>query len=69
VRAQSAVKAQPSAATASAPVSQPAAAVARVVPQPAPVIDSRLQPRPPGKPTGPGSSGGSPPRFRNFRKP
>jgi hypothetical protein len=69
VRAQSAVKAQPSAATAAAPASQPAAAVARVVPQPAPVIDSRLQPRPPSKPTGPGSSGGSPPRFRNFRKP
>ena len=48
---------------------KPAAAVARSTLQPPPVVESRLQPRPTGKPTGPGSTGGSSPRFRNFHKP
>ena len=61
VRAQAA-GAQPVAA-------KPAAAVARSPLQPPPVVESRLQPRPTGKPTGPGSTGGSSPRFRNFHKP
>jgi len=48
---------------------KPAAAVARAPLQPPPVVESRLQPRPTGKPSGPGSTGGSSPRFRNFHKP
>jgi hypothetical protein len=36
---------------------------------PSPVVESRLQPRPTGTPTGPGTSGGSGPRLRSFNKP
>jgi hypothetical protein len=61
--AAQAATAQPAAAK------QPAAAVARAPLQPSPVVESRLQPRPTVKPTGPGSTGGSSPRFRNFHKP
>ncbi|HEX2790489.1 MAG TPA: hypothetical protein VHN17_08680 [Steroidobacteraceae bacterium] len=70
VRAQVAARPQPSLSAASTPASaQPAATVMRAPPQPAPVVESRLQPRPTGKPTSPGSTGGSSPRFRNFHKP
>jgi hypothetical protein len=70
VRAQAASKAQPAlAATSKAAAPQPAAAVARAPLQPAPAVESRLQPRPTVKPNGPGSTGGSTPRFRNFHKP
>ena len=69
VRAQSAVKSQPplSSSTRSGP--QPSAAVVRPSLQPTPPVQSRLQPRPPAKPSGPGTTGGSNPRFRNFHKP
>jgi hypothetical protein len=74
VRAQSVSRAQPAlsssqAAGAQPAAAKPAAAVARAPLQPPPVVESRLQPRPSGKPTGPGSTGGSSPRFRNFHKP
>ena len=70
VRAQSAAKSQPAlASSSSSSGAQPAAAVARPAQQPSPVVESRLQPRPPGKPSGPGTTGGSTPRFRNFHKP
>jgi hypothetical protein len=69
VRAQVAARPQPQLSAASTPAgAQPAAAVIRP-PQPSPVVESRLQPRPTGKPTAPGSTGGSSPRFRNFHKP
>jgi hypothetical protein len=74
VRAQTASRSQPALSSAQAAGAQPvaakpAAAVARSPLQPPPVVESRLQPRPTGKPTGPGSTGGSSPRFRNFHKP
>jgi hypothetical protein len=75
VRAQSATRSQPAlssaaqAAAAQPAAAKPAAAVTRAPLQPGPVVESRLQPRPTGKPTGPGSTGGSSPRFRNFHKP
>jgi hypothetical protein len=69
VRAQAAVKSQPSLSSPSRSGPQPAAAVVRPSLQPQPVVESRLQPRPSGKPTGPGTTGGSSPRFRNFHKP
>ena len=70
VRAQVAAKSQPALAGASKhATAQPAAALARAPLQPAPVVESRLQPRTTGKSTGPGSTGGSSPRFRNFHKP
>ena len=70
VRAQAAVKSQPSSLSSSSRSgAQPAAALARPSRQPPPGVDARLQPRPPGKPTGAGSTGGSSPRFRNFHKP
>jgi hypothetical protein len=70
VRAQVAAKSQPALSAASKQATaQPAAAVARAPLQPAPVVESRLQPRTTGKSTGPGSTGGSSPRFRNFHKP
>lgn len=69
VRAQVATRSQPALSSASQAGAQPAAAVARSPLQPAPVVESRLQPRPTGKPSGPGSTGGSSPRFRNFHKP
>jgi hypothetical protein len=67
VRAQAAVKSQPSLSSARTGP-QPSAAVVRPATQP-PVVESRLQPRPTGKPIGPGTTGGSSPRFRNFHKP
>ena len=69
VRAQAAPRPQPTpaAAAGTAPAS-PAAAVARPAVPAAAAVESRLQPRPPHKPSG-SSSGGSPPRFRNFQKP
>jgi|SRR5580658_2853648 hypothetical protein len=75
VRAQSASRSQPqlssaaSSAAATPAAAKPAAAAARAPLQPAPVVESRLQQRPTGKPSGPGSTGGSSPRFRNFHKP
>jgi hypothetical protein len=74
VRAQAATRSQPAVSSAAQAAAQlasakPAAAVARAPLQPAPVVESRLQPRPTAKPTGPGSTGGSSPRFRNFHKP
>jgi hypothetical protein len=74
VRAQAATRSQPAlssatAATQPAAAKPAAAAMGRAPLQPAPVVESRLQPRPAGKPTGPGSTGGSSPRFRNFHKP
>lgn len=69
VRAQVATRSQPALSSAAQAGAQPAAAVARSPLQPAPVVESRLQPRPTGKPSGPGSTGGSSPRFRNFHKP
>jgi hypothetical protein len=73
VRAQVATRSQPALSSASAATqsaaAKPAAAMGRAPLQPAPVVESRLQPRPAGKPTGPGSTGGSSPRFRNFHKP
>jgi hypothetical protein len=68
VRAQAAMKSQPISSS-TRPGPQPSAAVVRPSGQPSPVVESRLQPRPTGKPTGPGTSGGSNPRFRNFHKP
>jgi hypothetical protein len=69
VRAQAAMKSQPplSSSTRSGP--QPSAAVVRPPLQPSAAVESRLQPRPTAKPTGPGTTGGSNPRFRNFHKP
>jgi len=73
VRAQAATRSQPALSSATAATqpaaAKPAAAMGRAPLQPAPVVESRLQPRPAGKPTGPGSTGGSSPRFRNFHKP
>jgi hypothetical protein len=68
VRAQAAMKSQPISSS-TRPGPQPSAAVVRPSGQPSPVVESRLQPKPTGKPTGPGTSGGSNPRFRNFHKP
>jgi hypothetical protein len=70
VRAQAAVRPQAPLSSSSSSAHQPAAAVVRPA-QPSPaVVESRLQPpRPTGKPTGPGTTGGSSPRFRNFQKP
>jgi len=67
VRAQSAAKPQPAAAPAHSG-NQPSAVV-RPSLQPAQPVESRLQPRPAGKPSGTGSTGGTNPRFRNFHKP
>ena len=69
VRAQAAAKSQPPLSSSSQSGTQPAAAVVRPARQPPPAVESRLQPRPTGKPTGPGTTGGSTPRFRNFHKP
>jgi hypothetical protein len=70
VRAQVATRSQPALSAASTqPGAQPIAAVVRPAAQPSPVVESRLQPRPAAKPTGPGPTGGSSPRFRNFQKP
>jgi hypothetical protein len=60
---------QPLGSTASQSTLQPGIAAVRPAAQPAPVVESRLQPRPPGKPGGPGSTGGSSPRLRSFNKP
>jgi hypothetical protein len=68
VRAQAAVKSQPSVA-ASSNAAQPSAAVVRPSVAATATVESRLQPRPSAKPTGAGTSGGSNPRFRNFHKP
>jgi hypothetical protein len=65
VRAQAAVKSQPSIAASSKAAAQPSAAVVRPSVAATATVESRLQPRPTGKPTG----GGSNPRFRNFHKP
>jgi hypothetical protein len=73
------VRAQ-SASRSSVPLSSPAAAaVARPPLAPPPAVESRLQPRPPAKPTssgtsgtgtsGTGTTGSSNPPFRNFHKP
>jgi hypothetical protein len=69
VRAQSAVKSQPPLSSSSSAAAQPSAAVVRPALQSSTVIESRLQPRPPAKPTGAGTTGGPGPRFRNFNKP
>jgi hypothetical protein len=68
VRAQSAAKAQPAAPSPAHSGNQPAAVV-RPSLQPAQPVESRLQPRPAGKPSGSGATGGTNPRFRNFHKP
>ena len=66
---RAAVKTQAPQPASAAPGPQPAAATIRP-PMPSAGVESRLQPpRPTGKPTGPGTTGGSSPRFRNFRKP
>jgi hypothetical protein len=70
VRAAAAVKPQAPAASAPTATSQPAAARARPAQASPAVVESRLQPqRPTGKSSGPGTTGGSSPRFRNFQKP
>jgi hypothetical protein len=70
VRAQAATKSQaPLSPASTSSTTQPAAVVVRPALQPPPVVESRLQPRPTVKPTGPGTTGGSSPRFRNFNKP
>jgi len=70
VRAQVAVKAQAPLSSSTPSGAQPSAAVVRPPAASAAVVESRLQPpRPTGKPPGPGTTGGSSPRFRNFRKP
>jgi hypothetical protein len=69
VRAQAAAKSQPAVSSSKPSSGQPSAAIVRPAPQPAGVVESRLQPRPTAKPSGPGTTGGSNPRFRNFHKP
>lgn len=70
VRAQVAVKTQAPLSSSKPSGPQPAAAVVRPPLQSPAAGESRLQPpRPTGKPPGPGTTGGSSPRFRNFRKP
>ncbi|MGO9594721.1 MAG: hypothetical protein ACLQFF_04025 [Steroidobacteraceae bacterium] len=70
VRALAAAKSQTPLSTSSRQsAAQPGAAAVRPPPQPPLAVDSRLQPRSTGKPTGPGTTGGSSPRFRNFHKP
>jgi hypothetical protein len=70
VRAQAAAKSQPSLTSAATqPAVQSGIAAVRAPPQPSPVVESRLQARPPGKPSGPGTTGGSSPRFRSLNKP
>jgi hypothetical protein len=69
VRAQAAVKSQPALSPSSQSGAQPAAAAVRPAPPPVSAVESRLQPRPSGKHSGPGTTGGSTPRFRNFHKP
>jgi hypothetical protein len=69
VRAQSAMKSQPPLSSATIVGAQPSAAVVRPALQASPVVESRLQPRPPAKPSGAGTTGGAGPRFRNFPKP
>lgn len=69
VRAQAAVKSQPATASSSNAGAQPSAAVVRPAVAATSAVESRLQPRPSGKPTGAGTTGGSNPRFRNFHKP
>jgi len=69
VRAQAAVKSQPSVAASSNAAAQPSAAVVRPSVAATATVESRLQPRPSAKPTGAGTTGGSNPRFRNFHKP
>jgi hypothetical protein len=72
VRAQAAVKSQPSvasSATSSSASAQPSAAVVRPSVAATATVESRLQPRASAKPTGAGTTGGSNPRFRNFHKP
>ena len=68
VRAQSAAKAQPAVPSSAHSGLQPTAVV-RPSLQPAQPLESRLQPRPAGKPPDTGSTGGTRPRFRNFHKP
>jgi hypothetical protein len=69
VRAQSTVKSQPSVSSSPSSGAQPSAAAVRPPLQPAAAVESRLQPRQPGKPSGAGSTGGTSPRFRNSHKP
>src|ERR1700683_3831182 len=70
VRAQAAAKSHaPLTSAAPHPSAQPGIAAARPPLQTAPVVESRRQPRPPGKPPGPGNTGGSSPRLRSFNKP
>ncbi len=70
VRAQVAVKAQAPLSSSTPSGTQPAHAVVRPPASSPAAAESRLQPpRPTGKPPGPGTTGGSSPRFRNFRKP
>jgi len=79
VRAQVAVKSQPSVAASSNAAAQasaaqpsaakPSAAVVRPSVAATATVESRLQPRPSPKPAGAGTTGGSNPRFRNFHKP
>jgi hypothetical protein len=69
VRAQAAVKSQAALSSSSSSATQPATAVVRPAQPSAAVVESRLQPPRPGAKTGPGTTGGSSPRFRNFQKP
>jgi hypothetical protein len=70
VRAQqAAAKPQPAASSSAQSGARPSAALVRPSVAATAAVESRLQPRPPVKPSGAGTTGGATPRFRNFHKP